>query len=220
MNRLTWVIIFSFFVAGVGCAWFETKEHASVEELVATGMDLYKREKFRDALETFQHLKDWYPFSKYTSLAELKIADAHYQLEEYEEAIFAYQEFKSLHPRNEAIPYVIYQVGLCYFDRMDSIDRDQSVVRQALESFQRLVAQHPESPYAGKARKHIEECKKSLAGHEMYVGRYYYKTKHYRGALARFKRVLSDYPNAGFGQEARQYIDRCQAALENDKLIE
>jgi len=219
MNRLTWVIIFSFFIAGAGCAWFETTEHAPVEELATTGMDLYKREKYRDALETFQHLKDWYPFSKYTSLAELKIADAHYQLEEYEEAIFAYQEFKSLHPRNEAVPYVIYQVGLCYLDRMDSIDRDQSVVRQALEIFQRLMTQHPESPYAGKAQKNIDECKKSLAGHEMYVGRFYYKTKHYRGALARFERVLSDYPTAGFDEEAHQYIDLCQEVLDKDKLF-
>jgi len=216
---LIYSLVISFCVLGAGCAWFGTKEHAPVEELVATGMDLYNRKKYRDALETFQNLKEWYPFSKYTSLAELKIADAHYQLEEYEEAIFAYQEFKSLHPLNEAIPYVIYQVGLCYFDRMDSIDRDQTVVHQALETFQQLMTQYPESPYADKARKHIDESKKSLAGHEMDVGRFYYKTKHYKGALARFQGVLSGYPNVGYDQEARQYIDLCQEALEKDKLI-
>jgi outer membrane protein assembly factor BamD len=216
---LIYSLILSFCVAGAGCAWFGTKENAPVEELAATGMELYNRKKYRDALETFQNLKEWYPFSKYTSLAELKIADAHYQLKEYEEAIFAYQEFKSLHPLNEAIPYVIYQMGLCYFDRMDSIDRDQTVVHQALETFQQLTTQYPESPYAVKARKHIDESKKSLAGHEMDVGRFYYKTKHYKGALARFQGVLSDYPNVGYDQEARQYIDLCQEALEKDKLI-
>ena len=53
----------------------------------------------------------------------------------------------------------------------------------------------------------------------MYVGRFYYKTKHYKGALARFERVLSDYPTAGFDEEARQYIDLCREVLEKDKLF-
>ncbi len=112
------VLLLSFWILGAGCAFFETKEQASAEELASTGMELYQREKYSGALEAFQNLKDWYPFSKYTSLAELKIADAHYQKKAYEEAIFAYQEFKSLHPQNEAIPYVDYQIGLCYYDRM------------------------------------------------------------------------------------------------------
>lgn len=212
--------LFIFFVIAClvmlsGCAWFTSKKDLSAKELADAGMDQYEREKYRRALETFQKLKDGYPFSKFSSLAELKIADAHYYLEEYEEAVFAYQEFQSLHPQNEAIPYVIYQVGRCYFDRRDSVDRDQSVVRQALETFLQLVTQYPESPYANKAQKHIEESKKSLAGHEMYVAKYYFKAKQYKGALNRFQRVLSDYPDSGFNEEARQYIDRCRAAQEN-----
>jgi outer membrane protein assembly factor BamD len=216
MNRARNIIFFSVFViclTSAGCAWFETKEQPTAQELAVRGMDFDKREKYRKSLETFQHLKDWYPFSKFAGLAELKIADAHYHLEEYEEAIFAYREFESLHPRNEAIPYVIYQTGRCYFDRMDSVDRDQTVVRQALEVFQRLVAQHPTSAYSAKAKSHITECKKSLAGHEMYVGRYYYRSGKYKGALARFQAVLRLYPDTGFEEKAREYIKQCRAAL-------
>lgn len=217
---LTYLFIFVICLANAGCAWFETKEQPTAQELAASGMDFDKREKYRDALEVFQHLKDWYPFSKFASLAELKIADAHYHLEEYEEAIFAYREFETLHPRNEAIPYVIYQIGRCYFDRMDSTDRDQTVVRQALEVFERLVTQHPESAYSDKAGSHIDQCQKSLAGHEMYVGRYYYNSGKYKGALIRFQEVLARYPNTGFDLEAREYIERCQAALEKQESKE
>ena len=198
-----------------GCAWFEPKEDLPAETLATNGMDLYDRGKYRRALETFKKLKEGYPFSRFNSLAELKIADSHYHLEEYEEAIFAYQEFQSLHPQNEAIPYVIYQVGRCYFDRMQSVDRDQAVVRQALDTFIQLEAQYPQSPYTEKAKKHIADCRNSLAGHEMYVGRYYFKTKQFRGAMQRFQVVLKEYPNAGFDDEARQYIDRCREALDN-----
>ncbi len=100
---------------------------------------------------------------------------------------------------------------------MDSVDRDQTVVRQALEVFEQLVSQYPASTYAQKAQQRMDECRKSLAGHEMYVGRYYFKAKHYQGALARFQNTLSNYPNTGFDQEAQDYISRCQEALENKK---
>jgi outer membrane protein assembly factor BamD len=208
-----YLFIFIICLTSTGCAWFKSKEQPTAQELATRGMDFDKREKYRNSLEEFQHLKDWYPFSKFASLAELKIADAHYHLKEYEEAIFAYQEFESLHPRNEAIPYVIYQTGRCYFDQMDSVDRDQTTVRQAMEVFERLVAQFPENAYSVKARPHIDQCKTSLAGHEMYVGRFYYHSGKYQGALIRFQTVLSQYSDTGFTKKAKKYIERCQAAL-------
>ena len=83
----------------------------SAQQLAWDGMDAYEDGDYTIAIEHFQQLKDWYPFSKYAILAELKIADSQYHLKNYEEAIFAYEEFEKLHPRNEAIPYVIYQIG-------------------------------------------------------------------------------------------------------------
>ena len=197
----------------LGCSLFKTKEPESADELARKGMRQFKSENYSTALETFGKLRDYYPFSKYAILAELKIADSHYRLLQYEDAIFAYEEFAELHPRNEAIPYVLYQIGRCYFDRMDTIDRDQSVTREALERFNRLNEKYPDNPYARKAEKHINDCLKSLAGHELYVGQFYYKSKHYKAALHRFKAVISRYPDTGFHQKAMYYITLCEAAM-------
>ncbi len=196
-----------------GCGLFKTKEPGSAEELAQKGMQQFNKKNYRTALEHFKKLKDWYPFSKYAVLAELKIADSHYHLEEYEDAIFAYEEFVELHPRNEAVPYVIYQIGRCYFDQMDAIDRDQNATRKALETFKRLNEKYPDNPYSLKVEKHINECLKNLAAHELYVGRFYYKTKHYKAALHRFKAVLARYPDVGLHQKALHYITLCEEAI-------
>jgi outer membrane protein assembly factor BamD len=185
----------------------------SAQQLAWDGMDAYEDGEYKDAIENFQKLKDWYPFSKYAILAELKIADSHYHLEEYEEAIFAYEEFEKLHPRNEAIPYVIYQIGLCYFDQIDTIDRDQTPALKAFETFKRLDKQFPNDPYARSGAEHISKCVKSLAGNEYYIGVFYFKSKHYKAALKRFMSVLSGYPDVGYHQKALQYIARCEASL-------
>jgi outer membrane protein assembly factor BamD len=195
-----------------GCAWFS---HEQVErpaaELIQEGMEAFDKGNYSDAIKNFEQLKDWYPFSKYAIVAELKIADSHYYLEQYTEAVTAYEEFEQLHPRNEAIPYVIYQIGRCYYDQIDTIDRDQTSARKALDAFRRLMRQFPEDPYAIKAHTHVTICLQSLAGHEFYVGKFYLRSKHYQAALERFKAVISNYPDVGMHYQALKYIAQCEA---------
>src|SRR3989339_930602 len=112
-------ILLSFIVLlFCGCSLFETSHqmNKNVEELVSEGSSAFLDQDYPTAIKAYTNLKDWYPFSKYAILAELKIADSHFYLKEYDEAILAYEEFEKLHPKNEAIPYVIYQTGLSWFN--------------------------------------------------------------------------------------------------------
>jgi outer membrane protein assembly factor BamD len=188
-------------------------DNMPAEELAMRGMEEYEDGNYKKSIDYFQKLKDIYPFSKYAVLAELKLGDAHYRVEQYEDAVFAYEEFEKLHPRNEAIPYVIYQIGRCHFDRMTTPDRDQTSARKALESFQRLQKQYPNDPYARSAADHIVACYKSLAGHEFGIGHFYFKSHHYKAALVRFRAVVQEYPDIGFHQPALDFIARCERKI-------
>jgi len=199
----------------LGCAWFQPKQEKTAQDLAEEGMEAFRDKDYRKAIESFENLKDWYPFSQYAVLAELKLGDAHYCRKDYEEAIFAYQEFENLHPKNEAVPYVVYQTGRCHFDRLQTIDRDQTMAWEAAQTFERLIRNYPKSPFAKKAAEHIRVCEKNLAEHEFYVGRFYYKSKHYKAALERFKTVLKSYPDLGVHYKALQYIALCQNKIEN-----
>ena len=199
-----------------GCAWFESKEEKSAQELVQDGVDYYEAGKYKKAVESFEKLRDWYPFSRYAILAELKIADAYFNLESYADAIFAYEDFEQLHPRNEAIPYVIFRIGRSYFNQIDTIDRDQSNAAEALETYQRLVQQYPEDAYAGMARSDMVACYQSLSGHELYVGLFYYKNKKYKAAKARFRAVVEKYPDVGNHYEALTYLANCESWIQSE----
>jgi len=212
MKRITALLLVSLLLIS-GCAWFETKEERSAQELVSDGMDQFNDGDYKKAIESFEKLKDWYPFSKFVILAELKTADAYYRLKKYEDAVVGYEDFENLHPRNEAIPYVIYQTGLCYFEQIDTIDRDHTPAIKAMEIFMRLQKQFPGNLYANRAEEHIKKCIKILAGHEFYVAFYYFKTKHYKAALNRFKWVLANYPDVGVHEKALQYIALCEDLL-------
>jgi outer membrane protein assembly factor BamD len=224
MKRIV-LIYMIVLVVGTGCTTFKDKfkeifgsdEGAGAQELAWDGMDAYENGRYDKAIEKFQRIKDYYPFSKYAVLAELKIADSHYKREEYEDAIFAYENFEQLHPRNEAIPYVVYQIGRCYYDQIDTPDRDQTPARKALETFQRLIKQYPKDQYAVRASEHIDKCEKSLAGNAYGIGVFYYKTKHYQAALQRFESIISDYPDVGYHKQALEYIEKSETAIAEEE---
>ena len=217
-RKLASVLIFLWLVVGVaGCAWFTgSKQVESAEELAEKGMESFEDEDYKDALKAFNTLKERYPYSRYAILAELKVADAHFYREEFPEAITAYQDFVQLHPKNEAIPYVKYQIGLCYYEQRLSLDRDQTPTRLAILSFERLLREHADSAYANEATKKINNCRKLLAEHDLYVARFYYKSKHYSAALGRFEGVLTNYVDVlppKTQREVEKFIVACRAKL-------
>ncbi len=191
---------------GNGCAHKKPESEKTAQELAAEGESLLNAKRYQKAIDTFKNLKDWYPFSTLAAVADLKIADAYFQMEDYENAASAYEDFERLHPQNKSVPYAIYREGLCYYYRLDTIDRDQTPARKAIEAFSRLVNRYPDCEYSKKAAEYIVKCRKSLAGHELYVGKFYYKMGHYKAALHRLNRVISDYPDVGELDEARHYI--------------
>ena len=103
--------------AGCGCLT-GSKKTESAEVLAEKGMAAFEDQDYHDALEAFTTLKERYPYSRYAILAELKVADAHFHRKEYPEAVAAYEDFIQLHPKNEAIPYVLYQIGACYYEQL------------------------------------------------------------------------------------------------------
>jgi outer membrane protein assembly factor BamD len=211
----TFVALFFLFTGGLaGCGGKKRIENA--QELAEDGMQSFEDEDYGDALESFTTLKERYPYSRYAILAELKVADAHFYRAEYPEAIAAYESFANLHPKNEAIPYVLYQIGECNYKQLLSEDRDQTPTHLAILAFERVIREHPNSNYTLKARKKIQTSRELLAKHELYVARFYYKSEHYRAALARFQGALDTYYdviNSDTQQEVEQLILACKEKL-------
>jgi len=180
--------------------------------LAQEGIRLLRKKKYLDAAETFEKLKDRYPYSQEALLAQIKLADAYYYKREYEEALQAYKEFEKLHPTNPAVAYCIYRQGLCYYRQRSTIDRDQTFTAQALQEFQRLRQKYPQSAYAHKANKYIARCRRDLAAHEFYVGEFYFRTKHYSSALERFQNLAEEFPEFQ-PAKVKSYIAKCQVKI-------
>lgn len=188
-----------------GCSTKEAKE-VPAEDLAREGLELFDRGKYYKALETFNVIKDRFPFSRYSLLAELKSADCKFYMEEYEEALGLYEEFEKNHPTNEAIPFVIFQIGRCQYSTIDTVDRDTAGAHRSIEIFTRLIKTFPKSAYVQEAKILIKKSREFLAGHELYVANWYLKVDEKGQARTRAEFVLDNYP-------------KTEAAVESGKML-
>jgi len=185
---------------------FRASSPETVEALALKGLDYFNRGKYEKAKQSFETLLNQYPFSEYSLLAELKTADSNYFLKNYEEALLQYKDFEERHPTNEAIPYAMLQIAMCYYNQIDAIDRDTSRATNAIYSFSRLIRAFPNSPYIEEAQARVMAARNFLANHEYYVASFYERTYAYDEAKARLQYLLRQYPDTNIAPTAEMLL--------------
>lgn len=186
----------------------------SDQELYRTAEQAFARKKYAVAQRQLQQLLRQHPESAFGPSARLLLGRAYLLDKNYEEARAEYLKFLDLFPQHERADEAYYFMGLSYFEQMNGLDRDQTFTRQALENFQVLLTQMPDSRYVGEARVRARVCRRRLAAKELYVGRFYFRRGHYTAALGRLTTVLTEYRGMGMEEEALFYTGEALWRLE------
>ena len=187
------------------------------EGIYAKASEAYKDGNYNKARQYFLRVKEEYPLHEIAILAEIGVADSLYSDDQYVEAEEAYKDFITLHPVNENVPYVIYQMGMCHYNQMEAIDRDQTETIKTRKEWELLIARYPGSKFAIMAEKMLKEVKQRLASREFYVGNFYLKQKKYKAALARFENIAREYNNVGFDYKIEYYINETKAKIAEEE---
>ena len=156
-------------------------------------------DRYEDAIEKFEEVKNKHPYSKYAVDAKLRIADVQYTKEAYIEAQHAYQLFKDLHPKHAKSDYVTYRLAMSFYNQLpSSIDRDLSVSDKAVQYFDEVVNSYPNSEYVKDSKEKKQNVILRLASKEYYIAEFYFIREKYDSALARFEGLLKTYPDTEF----------------------
>ncbi len=193
-----------------GCSGLENKEEMPAEDLAKKGLEQYNHGKYFLAEQTFNIIKERFPFSRFSLLAELKSADSKFYMKDYAEAVELYKSFEENHPTNEAIPYVIFQIGRSHFRTIDSIDRDTTGARLAIKAFARLLRTFPDSAYTEEAKVLTQKANNFLAAHELGVANFYLRTNEFDQAKGRAEYLLSSYPDSPAAAQAKELLQKIE----------
>jgi len=187
------------------------QEVRPAEDLYADGMKTLEGRRilgvwtyvnYQQAIDTFQTIIDNYPYSDLAVEAELRIADAYYADERWDEALSYYRDFADLHPNHEKVPYTMLQAALCHNAQVGSPSRDQTATRDALEALEKLIRRYPYASETREGEELMRDLRARLARSIMGVGDFYLARKDYQSAANRYRSVLDDYPGLGLDAEA------------------
>jgi outer membrane protein assembly factor BamD len=143
----------------------------------------------------------------------IKMADSYFNKKKYNEAIQTYKEFEKLHPTNKSVPYCIYREGLIHYRQKTTFDRDQTHTQKAIEEFSRLKQKFPSCEYISQVDQYLAQCRIDLEKHEFYIAEFYFKTKRYQAAMARYQALLNDHPESSKKVEVQKKIEECQRLM-------
>jgi outer membrane protein assembly factor BamD len=218
-HKKAFLLLFVFVFVLSGCGWWKglwerpERAKASPEVLYRSGKDAYQSGHYKKAIESFQRLKEEYPLHQMALLAELGIADSNFSNEDYSEAELSYNDFINLHPTNENLPYAMYQLGMCHYNQILTIDRDQTETKKAAKEFERLIARCPTSKFSFMAENMLRKCRQKIGEHEFYVGEFYFKRKRYKAALKRFEVITKDYAGLGLDYKTGYFIGEAKKRI-------
>ncbi len=216
MNKLSckWILMGVSGLLLTGCAANNgTIPDMPVEQLYMRGYEDFKAKDYESAAQYFDEVEQQHPYSAWAPRAQIMAAYAYYTANNYDDAILTLDRFIQLHPGNRNIAYAYYLKGLCYFEQMSDVSREQKMTEDALTTFKEILARFPNSIYVPDINVKLKEIEAHLAGKEMTVGRYYLKQAEYIPAMNRFQTVLLEHPHTNQTPEALYRLTVCYESL-------
>ncbi len=220
-GRFGRIFVAALFGAGIlaGCSSDNTGEYVerSVEELYNSSMDALLDGNYGVASQRFDEVERQHPYSVWATKAQLMGAYAHYQANNYGEAVSALQRYIELHPGNPDVAYAYYLIAIAYYEQISDVGRDQSLTRKARSALEAVVRRFPGSDYANDARLKLDLTRDHLAGKEMSVGRFYLRQGHLLAAINRFRVVADEYQTTSHVPEALHRLAEAYTAVGLDE---
>lgn len=171
-------------------------------------------DRYQLALDKLKIVRSKFPYSSYSTLAQLRIADVYFMQESFIEAAHSYQTFRDLHPKHDQVAYAMFRVGESYEQDIPSkLARDLTSAYKALDAFGEFLQRFPNDPKSAEARNKVQEIRGRIAQKELYIAEFYEHWDEPGSAYGRYRKIEKVYPDTPVIQKAQKRRE----ALENDK---
>lgn len=181
----------------------------NAREAYDEAMRSYYSKAWEDARALLSEVRKLFPYSRYATLAELRLADLNFEQEKYADAVSSYREFIQNHRMDRDVEYARYRIAKALFRDIDetfllppSEERDQATAQEAYRELEAVLRDNPRSRYADDLQKMVVAVKGRLVRHELYVARFYLRQDMYPATIARIDNAVKKYPGSDLEPEA------------------
>lgn len=183
---------------------------ADAESNMKSGDEALEGHNFTEAAKYFEYVKSKYPYLEAAKEAELRLADTDYEGDQFVEARDRYLNFAKLHPAHPKTDYAAFRAALTHYREIPSdlfilppaYEKDQVEVSNSVRAMSDFIRQYPSSTYLPEAKRYLEESRKRLCQHEIYVAEFYRKRGRWAAVIGRLNTVVEKYSGLGYDEQA------------------
>ena len=172
-------------------------------KLFGTAAILPARDK---AVEIFQAIVDDGPFSEYGPLAQYQLGLTHLALQNYEEAVSAFEQVITRYSASPLVDDARFQIAQASLKGVFRPGYDQSPTDQALRELETFVREYTESELTEEAKGRLHELKERRAQHEYDVGTFYEQRHRVPSALIHYETVVDQFAQTSWAPKAAERI--------------
>lgn len=182
----------------------------------------YDDEHYEEAIKKLGEFRARFPYSQFSTEAELLIADSQFKLERFQEAAAAYDTFVKLHPKHPRADYALYRIAESFWeDSPEAPSREQEYTERAVAQWQEVIQKYPNTELAAKAKSMVAKGRRRLAESIQFVARFYCKMEIWHSCAYRYTMLLDKYADQkDLSEEALEKaayaLDRVAEAKEKD----
>lgn len=204
----------------LGCSAFQTNlqdTSVSYQDTARQNFDegdkAFEDERYEESIKFFEHVKNKFPYSKYAVLADLRMADAHFEREKWLEAADAYRMFVRFHPRHEKVGYATFRIAKAYSNAMGgdgfmsflfppSKEMDQTATRDAISAADDYLTRFPGGEHEQEAKEMRTKGRTRLAENDKYAAEFYEQRNKWQGAAWRWLHIVDEFGDTPIAPEA------------------
>tara|TARA_B100000287_G_scaffold100137_1_gene92218 strand:- start:2254 stop:3093 length:840 start_codon:yes stop_codon:yes gene_type:complete len=159
------------------------------------GDPIYASKKFNEA-------ELLYPQSIWAPRAALMASYTYFSFLYYSDAVIELEKFLSKYKNHPRRDYAYYLLALSHYDQIVDETKDLNEILRAKKYFEIILQKYPNTEFAIDSEYKLELIEEILASKEMYLARYYVDREKWIPAINRFKKVVKDYDETIYVEEA------------------
>ena len=154
------------------------------------------------AAKKFNEAELLYPQSIWAPRAALMASYSYFSYLYYSDAVLELEKFLDKYKNHPRRDYAYYLLALSHYDQIIDETKDLNEILKAKKYFEIIIQKYPETEFAIDSEYKLELIQELLASKEMYLARYYVEREKWIPAINRFKKVVKDYDETIYVEEA------------------
>jgi len=198
-------LIFALFFLLLSCHGKKVATNAPAVNLNESDKELFEKathdlekSRFTVARLTLQTLINTYPDSEFLPPAKYALAESFYREASNASLSQAEAEFKdyiTFFPTSPLADDAQLKIALTHVRRMETPDRDRTQASLAEAELKSMIEGYPDSPLLDEAKQKLRGVQEVLAEGVDRIANFYFGRKAYGAAVARYKEIITRYPD-------------------------